>query len=86
MTGKKSETKQNMEKVMILGYVIKPKEHTQLLHSVFLYTSLASDTFLAKTLDTENRPAPLKSQSLLQGREQHFVLRQFMSVMARSQS
>lgn len=70
---------------MILGYVIKPKEHTQLLHSAFLYTSLVSHTFLAKIPVTANRPAPLKSQNLLQGGEQHFVLGQIMSAMVRSQ-
>lgn len=62
MTEKKSKNK-NMEKVMKLDYVIKPKEHTELLYSVFLYTSLASHALLDKTLDHENRPAPLKFQS-----------------------
>lgn len=41
----------------ISGCVIKPKEHIHLLHNVFLVVSHA---FLAKTLDTTNRPAPLE--------------------------
>ena len=86
MTGEKCKTKQNMEKGMISGYVIKPKEHIQLLHSAILYISLASHTFLGKTLDTANRLAPLKHQSLLQGGEQCFMLGQLPSAVARSQS